>query len=58
MSFVIYSRKILEPLENLLNFDSNPLTSDHALFPGKIALHITTSNRIFPERREEIKPGF
>ena len=34
--------------KDLSNFDSNPLTCDTALFPGKSRTNIAKSNPIFP----------
>ena len=42
----------------LSNFDSTALTCDLALFPDKNVPNIAKSNRIFPERQEEIKTSF
>ena len=33
-----------------------PLICDPTLFPGKSSPNIAKSNRVFPERREEIEP--
>ena len=39
----------------LSNFDSDPLTCDPALFPGKNIANIAKSNRIFPGKVREDK---
>ena len=66
MSFVIYSRKTGKYLNQIFfagswpgivwikqylsRFDSTPLTSDPALFPGTNIPNIAKSNRIFPRK--------
>ena len=44
--------------EYLSNFDSNPLTCDPVLFPGKNTPNVAESNRIFPGNEEERKTSF
>ena len=42
----------------LSNFNYNPLIFDPNLFPGKNSPNIAKSDRVFPERVEEIEPWF
>ena len=50
------TKMFLQIYKILSNFNYNPLISDPNLFPGKNSPNIVKSDRVFPERVEEIEP--